>query len=686
MKTAFVLILAFLFSGLTVIAQNQRDTVKLEPVLIQAYATGKPIIEVPAAIGYLNQNYLQRFNNTSILPAVNTIPGVRMEERSPGSVRFSIRGSLLRSPFGVRNVKAYWNNLPLTDGGGNTYLNLIDFNAVGNIEIIKGPGGSLYGAGTGGVVLLRSPSVRNNHTEASFIAGSYGLRRFQVSKQIQSQNVNARIHYGRQTYDGYREQTAMRRDALNADITVQLNNKNALSATLFYTDLRYETPGGLTQAEYDDNPQQARPAGGPNRGAVEQQATVYNKTPYLGLNYEHDWNEKWSTRVGVFGSHADFSNPTIRNTEIRDETNIGSRVETNYVFGERTRKTKVTLGGEYQYFKSPIAVHGNTYGVLDTLQTKDKLTSRQMLLFAQAEIQLPANFSLTLGGSINFLQYDFDRSYPNLVSEGRSFDPAFSPRLALLNKITPELSLYASVSQGFSPPSVAELYPSRQIFDKNIDSERGNNYEAGIKGAINRALNFDLTVYSFQLKKTLVIRRDISLPGEPEYFVNAGSTSQRGIEALISWEAIKDGKGFISSFTIWNSYARNNYSFKEFVQAESDYSGNMLTGVPPTVNTSGLDISLKGRFTLNVTGAYVDHIPLNDANEIFASEYLLLGGRLSYTTSIATQHELEIFAGVDNALNKKYSLGNDLNAFGGRYFNAAAPRNYYAGIRFRLAK
>ena len=39
---------------------------------------------------------------------IMAIPGVRMEERTPGSYRLSIRGSLLRSPFGIRNVKVYF--------------------------------------------------------------------------------------------------------------------------------------------------------------------------------------------------------------------------------------------------------------------------------------------------------------------------------------------------------------------------------------------------------------------------------------------------------------------------------------------------------------------------------------------------------------------------------------------------
>ena len=72
-----------------------------------------------------------------------------MEERSPASYRMNIRGSTLRSPFGVRNVKVYLDDIPFTDAGGNTYLNQLSYYNFNSIEVLKGPGGSLYGAGTG---------------------------------------------------------------------------------------------------------------------------------------------------------------------------------------------------------------------------------------------------------------------------------------------------------------------------------------------------------------------------------------------------------------------------------------------------------------------------------------------------------------------------------------------------------
>src|SRR5690606_10740693 len=111
------------------------------------------------------------------LPAMNTVPGVRMEERSPGSYRLSIRGSLLRSPFGIRNVKIYMDEMPLTDAGGNTYLNLADPGSIQSAEILKGPDGSLFGANSGGVIRLQPlpPATDSNRLQASVQGGSYGL-------------------------------------------------------------------------------------------------------------------------------------------------------------------------------------------------------------------------------------------------------------------------------------------------------------------------------------------------------------------------------------------------------------------------------------------------------------------------------------------------------------------------------
>jgi iron complex outermembrane receptor protein len=74
---------------------------------------------------------------------------------------------------------------------------------------------------------------------------------------------------------------------------------------------------------------------------------------------------------------------------------------------------------------------------------------------------------------------------------------------------------------------------------------------------------------------------------------------------------------------------------------------------------------------------------LNDANSVYADRYQLLQAKLGYRWKNTTS-SFDIFFGVDNLLNQSYSLGNDINALGNRYYNAAAGRNVFAGIICRF--
>src|SRR5690606_4137521 len=116
----------------------------LEEVVVQIYPESIKLKNVTGSISLLNKQDLRQFHDYSLVPAFNTVAGVRMEERSPGSYRLSIRGSLIRSPFGIRNVKVYFEGIPLTDASGNTYINSLDQEAIQGAEIIKGPDGSLF--------------------------------------------------------------------------------------------------------------------------------------------------------------------------------------------------------------------------------------------------------------------------------------------------------------------------------------------------------------------------------------------------------------------------------------------------------------------------------------------------------------------------------------------------------------
>lgn len=255
-KTRILFVIAISFEC---IGFAQKDSIKTLPEVVVSVYPSKPLLlHVASSVSIIGQQQISDYSNQSLVSVMNSVPGVRMEERSPGSYRLSIRGSLLRSPFGIRNIKIYFDEFPLTDAGGNTYLNLINANSINSVQIIKGPDGSLFGANTGGVILLDSENKLDSAVvDASVRTGSFGLVVAQVGIDKKWKHYSLSIKQSYQESRGYRENSALKRNYLQA---VQKWNykKGSVKLLLLGSQLHYETPGGLTLSQANSDPQQAR--------------------------------------------------------------------------------------------------------------------------------------------------------------------------------------------------------------------------------------------------------------------------------------------------------------------------------------------------------------------------------------------------------------------------------------------
>jgi len=676
----------FLFAGTVASAQQQDSlTQNLSEVQVRAFEQNRNLQEVPAAINFISNRQLQRFNNTNILQALNTTPGVRMEERSPGSYRLSIRGSSLRSPFGVRNVKIYYNDIPFTDPGGHSYLNQLGFYNFQSVEIIKGPGSSLYGAGTGGVMLVNSlPADFKQGATVGYTGGSYGLHNMMGEVRFGDRNFQNVVRYQHLQSDGYRDHSALRRKVLSWDTKAILNERNEITAHFLYGDLYYQTPGALTREEYEDNPRSARPAvtfapGFTVPGSAEMHAAIYEKTFLAGASLKHRFSDRLQNTTTFYGAFSQTHNPTIRNYGRSSEPHTGGRTSFKYSFDIGASKFQWLLGGELQQGFTSVRTYQSRMGTPDSLDTDDELNVRQYFGFTQITWQMN-KFLLTAGLSLNRQNVSFTRfSNPPATPFTKDFRNQLAPRLAALYQIKPKLSVYGSVSKGFSPPTSAELSPSGGVLNSNLEAEDGWNYEVGMRGhQFNNRLYFDINVFYFSLNNTIVQRRD-SLSGD--FFLNAGSTNQLGVESYFKYQVFKPTGRVMAD--LWASYTYYHFRYDQFVQVDNDFSGNQLPSVAPHTLALGLDLQTTVGLYANLTYYYSDKIAVTDANNEFADAYSLLGMRIGYKKEFAGKYLIDVFAGGDNLLDETYSLGNDINGFGGRYYNAAMGRNYYAGISLR---
>ena len=555
-----------------------KSPVFLAETIVNAFEKNSNVRNIPAAVAVLNKASLYRYGNESFVPAINTIPGVKMDERSPGSYRLSIRGNLLRSTFGVRNVKVYWNGIPLTDANGNTYFNELAMSNTGKIEIIKGPSGSMYGAGTGGVVLMSTnvDAGEGRHIHFQITGGSFGLLSTNVAYNQSGKSSSGSLSFSHQQSDGYRKHTQLRRDVINYTGTFFINPRQNISANIFYNDLYYQTPGALTQAELNRNPRQARPAAGIFPAAETNKAALFLKTGYAGFSNEYRFNKNCTNTSSLYLSHTMGKGPTIRNYERKAEQGIGMRSVTKY----QRNIFIATFGGEYQYSFTSTSTFGNWLGQPDTLQYHDEIDARLFNFFVQTDITLFENIILNAGISYNNFYYGFARlNQLPFVKESSSFTPQFVPRVSMLKKVNKKYSLYASVSKGYSPPSIDEVHAGDGKFNKQLNAETGMNYEVGFKGDIIRNKLFaDISYYIFGLKNTIVNRRDAS---GADFFVNAGKTRQRGLEAAINYWPVYNNIKFIRKVNVWVNYTNIYARFVNYTQGTLKYDGNKLTGTSP---------------------------------------------------------------------------------------------------------
>jgi iron complex outermembrane receptor protein len=676
----------FLLTPSLVLGQlpETKDTSQqLQEVVVSGYLSQQPLLQTPASVGIVNSAQLRSMTEISLLPAFNLIPGVRMEERSPGSYRLSIRGSLLRSPFGLRNVKVYVDDYPLTDASGNTYINLIDPKVIERIEVLKGPDGSLFGANSGGVILMDLHGRNKDSSEilVGLSGGSYGMMHENASVVFVSGESRLSFNQAYQQADNYRQHSDLKRYYLQVAGSKSYGKSHKVKMLVLYSGLQYQTPGGLTQAQYETDPGQARLATGFSPGAEEQQAGIFNNTLFAGITNELFITDQLRYVTSIFGTHTDFENPFITNFETRKEKNLGIRTFAEYVGKEKANiYWKWSLGLEGQQGWQEISNFENNGGIAGMPIAVDEVNIRQVFYFTRLRITTWNRLTTEVALSLNANSYN----YTGWTSDGkRTFASQWMPRIAMTYLLNADLAIRATLSRGYSPPTLAEIRSSNQIFDTYLQPESGWNREVGFRLTAWRGrLQADASVFRYNLSNAIVRRLD---PAGVEYFVNAGGTKQTGIETFISaWLIPPQQTGVIRAVQMTGTFTYSHFVFSDYQDAVADYSGNRLTGVPQTVLVLGLTLRFPRDISLYTALNATSKLPLNDANTVYAGEYHLLQAKLSWPLLNSKKTGLEIFAGADNILNEKYSLGNDINAFGGRYFNAAAPLSFYGGVKARF--
>ncbi|MFT5383982.1 MAG: iron complex outermembrane receptor protein [Saprospiraceae bacterium] len=650
--------------------------------------SSRPAHKIHPAIAYLYKQDIQQNNETSIAPVLNTIPGVLMHSGALNTNRITIRGIGNRNLFGTAKIKAFLDGIPLTNGSGETVIEDIDLSMVDAVTVYKGPASSIYGAGLGGMISLQLPDniYKNGNTiSLKSTGGSYGLGRQTLNISRANYNKSLiNVNLNNTHSEGYRQNSEYTRQAASGFGKFQISETEEISMLINYTYLNSRIPSSLDSTDYVDNPQNAAFIWARARGAET------TKKAFVGLSYKASIGNHFSQVSSIHGTFRNSYETRPFNILRENSMIIGARTEWIYQNSDGYNflsNFEFHLGAElFDEDYNWQTYDTNGQGSREDINSDNNEKRYYTNIFAQIEADIDFNTSITLGINRNFTRYNFSDYYRRIGNQGsyRAFPSTWSPFINIGLRLSEfflwdnDLSLSATVSHGFSPPTLEESFSANGRINPDILPEQGWNYELGIRGSIKGDFDYAISFYSMQIKDLLVAQRT----DFDEYIgINAGKTSHNGIEVALNYNI-----HFKSNYLVpFLNYTYADYTFKEFIDEDEDHSGNQLTGTAPHLLNTGIKWA-SNKWYGNIIYRFVDAMPMRDDNSIYSEAYQLVNLKLGSKFTIEKKWHFDFFAGINNLFNEKYASMVLINAgsFGGsapRYYYPGLPRNFYVGIK-----
>ena len=427
------------------------------------------------------------------------------------------------------------------------------------------------------------------------------------------------------------------------------------------------------------NRRQARLATATLPSAVEQHAGIRNKTFLGGVSHLWNINKNWKQFTILQTSMTDFKNPFISNYELRDEKNLQGRMYFDYSKKLENIKLNTRLGVEAGLNKTDFRNYDNNKGSKGEPQKFDDLSTTTAFYYVTQNINYKDHLFIDASLSFNTMKFDWETFYPYVETGNQTFKKQWLPQLGINYKINPTLSIRGKIAKGFSSPTTEEVRSSNQEIQNNLNAEYGWNKEIGIRKKL-KSLFLELTAFDYQLKDAIVKRQD---DNGNDYFINAGGTQQRGLEFSIESKKYNLNNFIFNSFNFLLTGHLYDFKYKDYQVGTNDFSNNQLPGISKYSFQNLIGIMLFHQVNLQFSNYYNSNIYLNDANTVKEKEYII-GNLLLSSDFKINESNLNLYVGINNLYNEKYSAGYDLNAFGNRFYNPAATTNFYIGTKIIL--
>lgn len=621
---------------------SETDSVVMEyvgkEVVVEGFKQNKNLKTMPVSASELSSGILEERNIVNLKEISSVVPNLFIHEY--GSKKISpvyIRG--IGSHKDMPSVGLYVDGVPYFD---RTTFDL-DISEVENIEVLRGPQGTVYGRNTmGGIINIQTKSpFKYQGTDLGLGMGNYDNYEARLSHYG---NVKQKFGYaGSVKYNhqgGYFKNITKNKKADPLDEVagrIRLEWKATDKLTLGLTsNYEYLDQDGYPYSEYNIETKELASISY-NRDSYFRRNTSTSgfNVKYLGDGYKLSSQSSFQYYDGLQGLDQDFTAADVAYTKFYQRQQMYSQ-EVN-IQSQNTSKYQWQFGvfGFYQNYKqqSDVDYYGKKAGRI----TDAHNPTTGFALYHQSSLNDLFIPNLTLSAGI---RYDWEKT--KSVTDTTNIDGTKNEfvkgnwKKNIFSEITPKVSLqytinnhgmiYSSISRGYKTGGFNNV--TKRDEPKTYDSEHSWCYEIGYKADLLKGLvSYDLALFYIDWENQQVSQTRAE--GAP-LVTNAGKSASKGVEFNTQINPFKN-------FSIQLSYGYTHAKFKDYKKSETVvYNDNFLPMVPRNTFSAGAN------YKWNVNNILVDNIIFNaqyvgvgklywnDANSVDQPFYGVINGRVAF--------------------------------------------------------
>lgn len=667
---------------------------RLDPLIVTAARSARPISTAPAAVTALSRAELDALPVRTVAQALEFVPGIAVLQADGlgGAPQVIARG--FYGGGETDYVLLLLDGVPLnglTSGAAN--WDLVPLGSIETIEVMRGGASSLYGdAALGAVVNLITRRGAGAVRTLAATRGAFDVTRLDASYTDQADGRDFSLSLGAHRAGGYRVHETRDAVTFRAAATLANSAQHQLTLSALVHERRFDDPGPLDSAALALGRRGTLPfyrfdhtiessvrltadgslRAGPQtsmHGYVAAQSDRANviRTLPLSANYA-DTKRRIAPTARLIGSWT---------VETRGIGGIGRLIAaTDASVGRLTSSYWELLNG------NPGTYAASASGPPEILDAQGHGSRRALGAFANWEVEPAARLRLTAGARYDRLTDHFDpvlpADRPSLSATHTAWSPRIGANLTLLESERQELGAYMSVGRSFKAPTMDQLFDQRSIpvpfppysittSNSLLVPQTGTGVEGGLQQRVelsNGRVSGRWSVTAYEMD----MRHELDFDLAVFHFVNVAESRHRGIEAAVNLAGLD---AMTAGFT---------YTLQSAVATNGANAGHNLRSIPRHATTVRVSHDPARGLSVSAVALHVQGAPFDDVNSSELPAYTRVDVRAAYGLGVA-----RLVAEMRNALNASYSTtgfpdpaGSDI-----RFYYPAAGRVMSLGVEAR---